>query len=139
MYGSEHNSANASEADIHLEQEDCPASDPDKPTELAFPLAQVLCLGIGKISESRESQFQFIQLQDISNFLEVSIPSPISASQRKIKAQFGREARCGSTTLCLTLWICCYLSIMVSRSSRKIRYSILGNLSQSELTKFRCS
>jgi len=122
MYGSEHNSVNASETEIQLKKEDCPASDPDKPTELAFPLAQVLCLGIGKISESRESQFQFIQLQDISNFLEVSIPSPINASQRKFKAQSGREARCGSTTLCLTLSICCCLSIMVSKWSRKIRY-----------------
>lgn len=36
-------------------------------------LVHVLCLGIGKISESRESQFQFIQLQDIATFFDVGI------------------------------------------------------------------
>jgi hypothetical protein len=35
------------------------------------PPVYVLCLGIGKISESRESQFQYLQLQDIAKFFKV--------------------------------------------------------------------
>ncbi|KAG7527439.1 hypothetical protein FFLO_06938 [Filobasidium floriforme] len=36
------------------------------------PPVYVLCLGIGKISESRESQFQYLQLQDIAKFFKTS-------------------------------------------------------------------
>ena len=35
------------------------------------PPVYVLCLGIGKISESRESQFQYLQLQDMAKFFNV--------------------------------------------------------------------
>jgi hypothetical protein len=38
------------------------------------PSIHIVCLGIGKISESRESQYQFLQLQDIASFWEVGDP-----------------------------------------------------------------
>ena len=32
----------------------------------------VVCLGIGKINESRESQYQFLHLKDLASFYKVS-------------------------------------------------------------------
>lgn len=37
-----------------------------------LPQVHIVCLGIGKINESRESQYQFLQLQDLASFFKVS-------------------------------------------------------------------
>jgi hypothetical protein len=40
--------------------------------ENGLPEVHVVCLGIGKINDSRESQYQFLHLQDLASFFEVS-------------------------------------------------------------------
>jgi hypothetical protein len=55
----------------HDDQEEEPDYQKPDPAKHSTPPAYVLCLGIGKISESRESQFQYLQLQDIAAFFNV--------------------------------------------------------------------
>jgi hypothetical protein len=51
---------------------DCPRIEPRD-----SPLFHIVCLGLGKVSESRESQFQYIQLRSLAKAMKVFISTSL--------------------------------------------------------------